>query len=129
MMELKINPEYRKIMPFLTSEEKKRLRESIKKDGIQKPLIVDDDKDETILDGMTRFEIAKKLGIDENKIPRIIRKYPTDIDKKLWVAIFNFNRRQMEARKRALVNRTIQKLLMEKNKKQRDKTTGKFLPS
>ena len=59
-MELKIDPEFRGLIPPLTADEYKRLEESLIADGCRDKLVT---WDEIILDGHNRYEICKKHEI------------------------------------------------------------------
>ena len=57
----------KEILPPLSSSDRKRLLNDIKKNGIQNPIIVSNDG--FLLDGHHRLEIAKELGIVKDDIP------------------------------------------------------------
>jgi phage N-6-adenine-methyltransferase len=60
-MKLKINPEFKSLIPELSAEEYSQLEMNILQDGIREPISVWRD---TIIDGHNRFEIACKHDLD-----------------------------------------------------------------
>jgi DNA methylase/ParB-like nuclease domain len=61
-LELKINPEYAKLVPPLTDQEYSSLKEDIKKNGQLVPITIN--QDGFILDGHHRFRVCQELGIE-----------------------------------------------------------------
>src|SRR5262245_65089689 len=51
----------------LTDAELARLRESIRADGIQAPVLVDEE--DSVLDGANRLQIAEELGLPLERVP------------------------------------------------------------
>lgn len=89
-MELKINPEYEKILPKLTEEEYQALKNSIKEDGQLYPIITNENL--VILDGHHRYKVCKELGIE----PRYeIRKFDNPLLEKKFVIEVNLKRRHL----------------------------------
>jgi ParB-like chromosome segregation protein Spo0J len=59
-LELKINPEYAKLVPALTEQEYNGLKRSIQNHGLHETIKVN--KKDEILDGHHRFKICNELG-------------------------------------------------------------------
>lgn len=57
---LKIDEEFRRLIPPLLPDERRQLEESIVRDGCREPICV---WNATILDGHTRYEICTRLGV------------------------------------------------------------------
>lgn len=87
--ELVVKEEYKKLIPRLSSEEYMSLREDISRNGIKIPLIVN--KDGVIIDGYTRYEIAKELGL--KKVP--VKILDDCVDEKEMVICLNLHRRHL----------------------------------
>ena len=59
-MELKINPDFKSLIPPLTPEEYRQLEENIIKEGCRDPLVI---WNNTIIDGHNRYEICQKNNV------------------------------------------------------------------
>ena len=71
LYELKIDPEFERLIPDPDAEEQRWLEESIKKEGCTDPLIT---WNGTVIDGHNRFKICTRLGIpfsycEKNDLP------------------------------------------------------------
>lgn len=89
-MKLKINQEYFKLVPRPSLEEYEALKESIKADGQEIPIITNDIDE--ILDGFTRDQICRELGIE----PKFIRKtFVSKLLEKKFVIEINLKRRHL----------------------------------
>ena len=64
---MKIDDEFNALIPSLTEEEKKELRQSIESDGIRDALVVWGD---ILIDGHNRYEIAQELNIEYKTISK-----------------------------------------------------------
>jgi len=87
----RINASFYDFIPRPNTEDKKRLKESIIKNGIQIPLILNNDG--FILDGHTRYEICLELGIEN--IPTEIKRFNSEDDERKFVVMTNLARRQL----------------------------------
>jgi DNA modification methylase len=91
--EIKINPEYEKIVPPLTSGEYNLLKSSIKESGGNVvPIIVN--KQNEILDGYHRYRACLDLGLD-SKIEII--EFSDPVSEKEFVIVINLKRRQLNS--------------------------------
>ena len=61
-MSLRLNPEYDKLLPRMSSEEFAELKISIETEGQHYPIIVNEDLQ--VLDGHHRFRVCNELGIE-----------------------------------------------------------------
>ena len=59
--DIKINPDYAELVPPLSDEEYKRLKESIAESGLYERIKINQENE--ILDGHNRYSIAKKYGL------------------------------------------------------------------
>jgi len=88
--QLQTNPEYERLVPPLTNDEYKQLRESIKKNGQWVPIIVN--KDNVILDGYHRYRACFELRID----PRFTHQiFDSNLLEKKFVIECNLKRRHL----------------------------------
>jgi len=97
-MELKINPEYKSLMPELPEDEYESLKQNISKNGYweEYPIVVNDKYE--ILDGHTRWKICQELGIE----PTIkIKHFKSKEDEMEFVIEANLSRRHLNAFQRA----------------------------
>lgn len=90
MTQLLIHKEYEKLVPSLLDEEYQSLKQSIKKNGLWMPIIINEKNE--ILDGHHRFKICKELGV---KIKHAIRKFTTKSEEIIFVGECNLKRRQL----------------------------------
>jgi len=90
-LELKMSATYYDFIPRPNIKDRKKLKNSIKKEGMQIPLIVN--KDGFILDGHTRYEICLELGITE--IPYEIKLFPNEELERKFVVMTNMARRHL----------------------------------
>lgn len=123
-MQIKLNEEYRNLVPRLPKEDYKRLEKSIIKEGVRDPLIVN--KDGIILDGYTRYEIAEKHN-KKLKVP-IVREFPDKLEEKKYVLRANLERRHLNQWQRGLLGlkfKDIETERIEKLKIEMGKQTGR----
>lgn len=91
----KIDPEYKRLLPSLTPEEYNGLQEDIEKHGCLEPAMVWND---TIVDGMNRWEICAALGI--SCPTKQIDFFDAD-EAKEWMIRHQMGRRNLTAGQRA----------------------------
>jgi len=127
-MELKINSEYKSLMPELPEDEYESLKQNISKNGYweEYPVVVNDKYE--ILDGHTRWKVCQELGIQ----PTIkIKHFESKEDEMEFVIEANLSRRHLNSFQKAEIGLKlleIEKAKAEKRKlaqlKQfKDKTT------
>ena len=88
---IKIKPEYERLVPPLTPKEYTNLKQSIKENnGNAIPILVN--KEGIILDGHHRYKICKELGI----VPKIeIKEFADELEEKELIISINLNRRHL----------------------------------
>ncbi len=87
----RMNAAYYDLIPRPNVQDRKKLKESIKKEGIQIPIIINSDG--FILDGHTRYEICLELGIVD--IPTEIKTFLDEISERKFVVMTNLTRRHL----------------------------------
>jgi DNA modification methylase len=89
--EIKINPEYEKLVHSQSKSEFERLKNSIKETGLHLPIIIN--QDSVILDGHQRYRACSELGLD----PTVqIKEFSDPISEKEFVIVINLTRRQLK---------------------------------
>ena len=89
-LEIKINPEYVSLIPELSSTEYEMLKESIKDNGQQIPIYVDEYGN--ILDGHNRYRACLEVGFE----PKFeVKRFARESYKKKTVIYMNLHRRQL----------------------------------
>lgn len=129
---LKIKPEYLELIPRLSDTDKRRLVDSIKKDGMMIPITVNSQG--IILDGHTRYEICKEFGI---KIKFAVKEFENEDDEMRFVVMTNVARRQLTKFQKVELAWPLYELekkrALEREQAQGnmciDKKTGRFLKS
>ena len=97
-MELKVNPEYKALIPELLDDEYEKLKESISKNGYweEYPIIVNDNNE--ILDGHSRWKACQELGVQ----PTIkVKHFESKEEEMRFVIETNLNRRHLNAFQKA----------------------------
>ncbi len=67
--QVKINPEYASLVSELSPQEYESLKQSIMKDGLYVPIIVN--QNGIILDGHHRYKACKELGIEPKTLVKV----------------------------------------------------------
>jgi len=94
LQSLKEKEDLKRLIPQ-TPQQLEQIETSIRENGIAVPIVVD--KEMNIIDGYTRFEIAKKLGIKE--VPVIIMDFSSPAEERIWAMRMNVERRQLTPEK------------------------------
>jgi N6-adenosine-specific RNA methylase IME4 len=115
-VELRVDAEFKALIPPLSAEERRQLEENLKADGrCIEPLVTWND---TIIDGHNRYEICHEHGIDFETEER---EFPDRDACKAWIIRHQFGRRNLSAYQRAELAMKLEPLIAEKAKeKQRD---------
>ena len=92
---MKIDNEFHNIIPPITEDEKKQLRQSIEVEGIRDALVVWGD---ILIDGHNRYEIAQELGI---KYKTTNKNFASRSLAKEWIIRNQFGRRNLSLYQRA----------------------------
>ena len=107
---MKINPEFKKLIPPLSGEELAGLEASISAEGIREPVILWGD---IIIDGHNRYEIGSRLGLE---VPSINREFADENAVKRWMIENQFGRRNLSAYQRGLLALEYKGLIAERAK-------------
>lgn len=107
---LKIDPEFKNLIPPLTAEEYAGLEESILQEGCRDALIVWGD---TLIDGHNRFEICTRHNIPF-EITEML--FPSRVDVIAWIIKNQFGRRNLPAYERARLALRLKPVIAEKAK-------------
>ncbi len=97
MTDLKIDAEFKALIPPLTSDEFQQLEENVLRDGIQDPLKVWKD---TLVDGHNRYEIAQRHGLNFTTTEL---QFGSRDDVIIWIIKNQFGRRNLSAYDRSLL--------------------------
>lgn len=89
-----IDPEFKKLIPPLTTDEYAGLEKSIIEEGCRDPLVV---WGNTIIDGHNRYEICRRHNIN---FEFIIKRFPSLQDAKEWIINNQLSRRNLTAEQR-----------------------------
>jgi len=112
---LKINPEYERLVPALSTSDYETLRDSLDKFGFREAYPVVINKNNEILDGHHRYKICKEIGLTE--IPVQIEEFENKLDEKEWVIRTNIARRQLNTAQKGELFLVILEIEREKAKK------------
>lgn len=86
----KISQEYLNAVPRLSNEQYESLKESIKHEGLHEPVSLSSNG--TVLDGHTRFQICREIGIP---VKYVVKDFDSDEAQKMYVVTVNLKRRQL----------------------------------
>jgi len=115
---LKINPEYEQLIPPLSETDFKNLEDSIVKEGLIYPLIINTEK--VVLDGHQRLKICKEHSIEEIKTEE--RTFEDGLEEKEFVISCNLNRRHLNAPQKAELGLILLDIEKERAKRRREAT-------
>jgi N6-adenosine-specific RNA methylase IME4 len=114
-MELKIDVEFKKLIPKLTDDEFNQLEKNILDDGIRDKIIIWQD---TIIDGHNRYKLAQKHNLDFETDEM---DFDDRNDVKIWIIKNQFGRRNISNYDRSRLVLELEPLISAKAKeKQRD---------
>ncbi|WP_103287655.1 DNA methyltransferase [Candidatus Nitrosocaldus islandicus] len=108
--EIVINDEYKRLLPRVSNVEYENLKRDIQERGIVVPLVINQDKH--LLDGYTRLQIAKELGI--SKVPVVIRNFNDRLEEKESVIALNLKRRHLNDIQKVMIARELLKIEQER---------------
>ena len=119
---MKIDPEFKALIPPLSKEEFQQLEENILKDGIRDSLIVwDNGTDWILLDGHNRYEIAQKHDLPYNQRRM---EFESREDAKLWMLRNQLGRRNLNTYNRSVLALQFEEII-KKQAKRNEKLGGK----
>lgn len=90
-LHLKIDEEFRSLIPPLTADEYQQLKENILKDGCRDALVIWND---TIIDGHNRYQICTENGIEFKTVEM---EFTDRDDAKAWIIKNQFGRRNLQS--------------------------------
>lgn len=123
-MSIRIDPEFKVLIPPLTKEELKQLEENILREGIRDPLVVwhVPNGDDILIDGHNRFEISAKHG----GIPFETKRMTFDLreDAIRWIILNQFGRRNLSAYDRSILALKLKPVIAKQAKENERKGGG-----
>lgn len=117
---MKIDVEFKSLIPPLTYEEKKMLEESILNEGCRDAIVLWDD---TIIDGHNRYEICTKHGIPFETVNREFESRNEVIE---WIIKNQFGRRNLPLHERARLALRLKSVIAEKAKSNKQEAANKM---
>ena len=118
-MELRIDPELKKLCPPLSADEKKQLEENILAEGCRDALVV---WNGLIVDGHNRYEICQRLGIE---FQTKAMEFENIEQAKVWMINNQQGRRNLTDGWKWELSQEKKKLLTEKGKEKYESTVGR----
>lgn len=116
---LKVNEEYRNLIPRPTKQDALGLRESIRqRNAIDIPLIINHKN--VILDGHERYDFAKEHNI---KVPVILKKFDSELEEKKFIIDVHYHRRHLNNAQKAEVALKWMELEEKEKAKKRQEST------
>lgn len=109
---IRIDNEFKNLIPPLTSEERQGLEESILKEGCRDALVLWGD---ILIDGHNRFEICTKHSIPFETVQREFKDRGSVIE---WIILNQFGRRNLPVHERARLALRLKPVIAEKAKEQ-----------
>lgn len=116
---MKVNEEFRKLIPALSDEEFTQLERNCLQDGIRDAIVVWND---TIIDGHNRYEIAKKHGLEFRTESK---QFDTEGEVKEWMIMHQFGRRNLSNYQRSILALELEEVFREKAKEKQKMSEGK----
>lgn len=110
MQKLKINSEFKNLIPQLQPEEFEQLEQNVLKEGCRDPLVV---WDNTIIDGHNRYKICTEHNIEFNTVDK---NFTDSEDAKQWIIKNQFGRRNLPLYERAKLALKLKDLIAAKAK-------------
>ena len=116
-MAIRIDEEFKSLIPPLTGEEYAGLEESIRREGCRDALVLWGD---TLIDGHNRFEICTRHGIPFDTVQM---DFQTRDDVIVWIIKNQFGRRNLPAYERARLALRLKPVIAEKAKEHQGERT------
>ena len=115
-MSIKIDPEFKALIPPLSSEEFKQLEKNCVRDGIRDALVAwhAPNGDDILIDGHNRWQIAAMHGGIPFQIKRM--DFADRADAVRWIILNQFGRRNLSAYDRSLLALKLKPIIAEKAK-------------
>jgi N6-adenosine-specific RNA methylase IME4 len=116
---IKINEDFKRLIPALTQEEYKQLEDNILKEGIREKIIT---WNGYIIDGHNRYEISQKWGLDCQSESM---QFKDEDEVKEWMILNQFGRRNLSNYQRSVLALELEGLFREKAKEKQKLSEGK----
>jgi N6-adenosine-specific RNA methylase IME4 len=116
---IKINENFKRLIPALTQEEYKQLEDNILKEGIREKIIT---WNGYIIDGHNRYEISQKWGLDCQSESM---QFKDEDEVKEWMILNQFGRRNLSNYQRSVLALELEGLFREKAKEKQKLSEGK----
>lgn len=105
-VKIKIDKEFKKIIPPLTPDEYKQLETNLTEDGCRDPLVT---WQGILLDGHNRLEICNRLGIEYQTVPKLSIKNRAEA--KAWIINNQCGRRNLNSYQRTSLALQLEEIL------------------
>jgi N6-adenosine-specific RNA methylase IME4 len=117
---IKINEDFKRLIPALTQEEYKQLEDNILKEGIREKIIT---WNGYIIDGHNRYEISQKWGLD----CQLESMHFKDEDEvKEWMILNQFGRRNLSNYQRSVLALELEEVFSKKAKESKSEKVSHF---
>jgi N6-adenosine-specific RNA methylase IME4/ParB-like chromosome segregation protein Spo0J len=116
---IKINEDFKRLIPALTQEEYKQLEDNILKEGIREKIIT---WNGYIIDGHNRYEIATRWNLDYQTESKY---FESENEAKIWMILNQLGRRNLMDFVKGELYSIIEELLKEKGKNKQLQTLKK----
>jgi DNA modification methylase len=120
---IKINEDFKRLIPALTQEEYKQLEDNILKEGIREKIIT---WNGYIIDGHNRYEISQRWDID---FETESKHFDNKTDVKVWMVLNQFGRRNLTKYERSVLALVLSEYYEEKAKETQGKRTDLLVNS
>lgn len=117
---MKIDEEFKGLIPDPTKEEFEQLKENIKTEGCREALII---WNNILIDGHNRYKICKELNID---FKTITKDFKNREEAKMWIIKNQFGRRNLSVYDRSVLALKLEDLFKEKAKENQIVAGEKF---
>jgi N6-adenosine-specific RNA methylase IME4 len=117
---IKINENFKRLIPALTQEEYKQLEDNILKEGIREKIIT---WNGYIIDGHNRYEISQKWGLDCQSESM---QFKDEDEVKEWMILNQFGRRNLSNYQRSVLALELEGLFREKAKESKSEKISHF---
>ena len=115
---MKVNEEFKRLIPALSNEEFTQLERNCLQDGIRDAIVVWND---TIIDGHNRYEIAKKHGLEFRTESK---QFDTEGEVKEWMIMHQFGRRNLSNYQRSVLALELESVFSERAKEKQIQSGG-----
>ena len=119
---MKVNEEFKRLIPALSNEEFTQLERNCLQDGVRDAIVVWND---TIIDGHNRFAIAQKHGL---KFRTESKQFDTEGDVKEWMIMHQFGRRNLSNYQRSVLALQLEDVFKDKAKENLSKAGSSYSP-